>query len=45
MAVNRLRPQVRAELVGPTTCTHLNDTLRGIEDVPALAALLPEPTG
>ena len=41
MAVMGLRPQVRAELLGPTTCTHLNDTLREIEDVVALAPLLP----
>jgi hypothetical protein len=31
---------VRAELIGPTTCTHLNDTLRELEDVLALAPLL-----
>jgi hypothetical protein len=36
-----LRPQVRAELLGPSTCTHLNDTLREIEDVVALAPHLP----
>ena len=41
MAVMGLRPQVRAELLGPATCTHLNDTLREIEDVVALAARLP----
>jgi hypothetical protein len=35
-----LRPQVRAEMTGPSTCTHLNDTLRSLEDVAALAALL-----
>ena len=28
-----LRPAVRAEFLGPTTCTHLNDTLRGLKDV------------
>ena len=28
-----LRPEVRTQLVGPTTCTHLNDVLRGLEDV------------
>jgi hypothetical protein len=33
-----LRPRVRAELTGNTTCTHLNDTLRSLEDVEALAA-------
>jgi hypothetical protein len=36
-----LRPRVRAELTGPSTCTHLNDTLREIEDVVTLAQLLP----
>ena len=36
-----LRPHVRAELTGPSTCTHLNDTLRSLEDVVALASLLP----
>jgi hypothetical protein len=35
-----LRPSVRAELTGNTTCTHLNDTLRSIEDVEALARVL-----
>jgi len=33
-----LRPRVRAEFVGASTCTHLNDTLRSLEDVAALAA-------
>jgi Protein of unknown function (DUF2889) len=46
MKVMGLRPQVRAELIGSTTCTHLNDTLREIEDVVALARLVPnEPVG
>jgi hypothetical protein len=45
MAVMGLRPQVRAELLGPSTCTHLNDTLREIEDVVALAELLPIASG
>ena len=35
-----LRPHVRAELAGPATCTHLNDTLRSLEDVIALAPML-----
>jgi Protein of unknown function (DUF2889) len=35
-----LRRHVRAELVGPSTCTHLNDTLRGLEDTPHLIELL-----
>lgn len=39
-AVRGLRPQVRAEFTGTTTCTHLNDTLRSLEDVEALAAVL-----
>jgi hypothetical protein len=41
MSVLGLRPQVRAELVGPTTCTHLNDTLRELEDVAVLVRFLP----
>jgi len=36
-----LRHHVRAEFVGPTTCTHLNDTLRALEDSPHLMTLLP----
>jgi hypothetical protein len=36
-----LRPAVRAEFLGPTTCTHLNDTLRALEDVAALINALP----
>ncbi len=35
-----LRPVVRETFVGTSTCTHLNDTLRALEDVPALARLL-----
>ncbi|HLN18416.1 MAG TPA: DUF2889 domain-containing protein [Acidimicrobiales bacterium] len=31
-----LRPKVRQEFSGVTTCTHLNDTLRGITDVGVL---------
>ncbi len=31
----------RADFIGPSTCTHLNDTLRAMEVVPALAAQLP----
>ncbi|MDO8389455.1 MAG: DUF2889 domain-containing protein [Actinomycetota bacterium] len=34
-----IRPSVREELVGITTCTHLNDTLRSIEDVRAILKL------
>jgi len=35
-----LRQHVRSQLVGATTCTHLNDCLRGLEDVPHLLRLL-----
>ena len=35
-----LRPEVRTQLVGPTTCTHLNDVLRGLEDVDWLTRAL-----
>jgi len=38
--VDGLRPWVRETFVGPPTCTHLNDALRALEDVPALAAVL-----
>jgi hypothetical protein len=31
--LRNLRPEVRAQFVGPSTCTHLNDVLRGLEDV------------
>jgi hypothetical protein len=37
-----LRPWVRETFVGPTTCTHLNDTLRSLEGVPDLLAILAE---
>ncbi|MEI2778205.1 MAG: DUF2889 domain-containing protein [Tetrasphaera sp.] len=32
-----LRDFVSLDLFGPTTCTHLNDLLRGLSDLPALA--------
>jgi hypothetical protein len=35
-----LRERVRAELVGTGTCTHLNDVLRSLADLPCLAAAL-----
>jgi hypothetical protein len=38
--VHGLRAWVRSELAGPSTCTHLNDTLRGLADVPHLAGPL-----
>jgi len=34
-----LRSGVRAEFTGNTTCTHLNDTLRSLEDIESLAPL------
>jgi hypothetical protein len=34
--LDELRDRVRAEWVGPSTCTHLNDLLRSLEDVRAL---------
>jgi hypothetical protein len=39
--VRDLRPEVRTQLVGPSTCTHLNDVLRGLEDVDWLTRLMP----
>ena len=38
MPVGELRHRVRRELVGVSTCTHLNDTLRSLDD---LAGLIP----
>ena len=35
-----LRESVSLDFFGPSTCTHLNDVLRGLADVPALAAML-----
>lgn len=40
MPVGDLREQVRRELVGRTTCTHLNDTLRSLADLSALVSEL-----
>ncbi len=39
MTLSELRNRVRGEFVGPSTCTHLNDTLRAIADLDALLAL------
>jgi Protein of unknown function (DUF2889) len=36
MTVAEIRDRVRAEFVGTSTCTHLNDTLRAISDLDAL---------
>ncbi|GAB2483501.1 DUF2889 domain-containing protein [Jatrophihabitans fulvus] len=41
--VTELRSWVRAELVGTSTCTHLNDALRSLQDVAALASALDGP--
>jgi hypothetical protein len=35
-----LRTRIRADFVGATTCTHLNDMVRALEDVAALAGHL-----
>ena len=39
MTLSELRQRVRGEFVGTSTCTHLNDTLRGIADLDALLEL------
>ncbi|WP_236791984.1 DUF2889 domain-containing protein [Amycolatopsis sp. GM8] len=38
--VGDLRPWVRAQLAGTSTCTHLNDLLRSLNDVDGLVPLL-----
>lgn len=38
--VSGLRPRVRTDFTGTTTCTHLNDMLRSLEDIDALAPVL-----
>jgi len=40
MSVSELRRRVRQELIGISTCTHLNDLLRSLADVDALAAAI-----
>jgi hypothetical protein len=40
ISTDGLRRNVRDGFVGPTTCTHLNDTLRSLEDVAALLRTL-----
>lgn len=37
LTVEDLRSHVRSEFIGPSTCTHLNDMLRSLEDVVGLA--------
>ena len=39
MTLSQIRDRVRAEFVGISTCTHLNDTLRAISDLDALLDL------
>ena len=37
MEISSLRPTIRNEFVGRSTCTHLNDSLRSLADITALA--------
>jgi hypothetical protein len=39
MTLSELRERIRVEFVGTSTCTHLNDTLRGIADLDAVLDL------
>jgi hypothetical protein len=41
LRLDELRDRVRAEWVGTSTCTHLNDLLRSLEDVRALVPASP----
>jgi hypothetical protein len=43
MELSSLRPTIRNDFVGRSTCTHLNDSLRSLADITALAREL-EPT-
>ncbi|MDP7702260.1 MULTISPECIES: DUF2889 domain-containing protein [unclassified Mycobacterium] len=45
MTLRELRDRVRGELVGTSTCTHLNDTLRAIADLDALLEPSPWDSG
>ena len=40
LTVAELRRTVRNDFVGPSTCTHLNDTLRSMADIDRLLQLL-----
>jgi hypothetical protein len=40
MPLAGLRSAIREQFIGPSTCTHLNDMMRSLEDLPHLAALL-----
>jgi hypothetical protein len=37
MELSSLRPVIPREIVGRSTCTHLNDSLRSLADIAALA--------
>lgn len=43
LPVADLRDRVSADIFGPSSCTHLNDLLRGVTDAPALARHLVTP--
>ncbi len=40
LSLSDLRAHVSTNFKGPTTCTHLNDVLRGLQDLPALLACM-----
>ena len=40
MTTDELRARVRTDFTGSATCTHLNDVLRSLADLPVLAAAL-----
>jgi hypothetical protein len=39
-ATDDLRARVRTDFTGPSTCTHLNDVLRSLADLPVLVGML-----
>jgi Protein of unknown function (DUF2889) len=43
LPLDDIRQYVRTDLNGISTCTHLNDLLRSLGDVPALLAKMPPP--
>jgi hypothetical protein len=43
VTLDQLTERVRADLVGPTTCTHLTSSMRCLADVTALVPMLPSP--
>ena len=44
MTLSDMRGRIRAEFVGTSTCTHLNDTLRCLGDIGALIDLWEQPS-